>query len=197
MKLKQKLQIFAAWVKQLFSAPRKVAIYQPQTEYRGEDDDSSYNGYCENPPLVEVPLSLIKECFKGITRAITRTIDHSTATPEGRYHDGCDVDRWHRELGKNGMGYNILIGLTGKIYLGRPLNVIGAHARNHNFDSIGIAYVGGMTRDMRSPKDTRTPQQKEARRLLQIELENGLGALLRQGHNDVANTACPSFKVAA
>jgi len=198
MSILQKLQIFAAWIKQLFSTS-KIEVYQPTKKYLGEDDLASYNGCRENLPLVEVPLEFLDDCIRDMirtmTRPVSRSIGHSTGTPEGRYHTDRDVDLWHRQAGKNGIGYHFLLGLDGKLYLGRPLNTVGAHARNHNAGTIGWAYVGGMTRDMRSPKNTMTSEQIALAERLIRTLNKYIPHIEHQGHDEVGNTACPSFSM--
>jgi N-acetylmuramoyl-L-alanine amidase len=200
MTILQKIQILAAWIKQLFLTP-KMATYVPKEQrvYCGEDDEASYNGCCENEPLVEVPLEFLDDCVRDMirrmTRHVTTSIGHCSATPEGRYHTGAEVDRWHRELGKNGNGYHFVLGLTGKLYLGRPLNTVGAHAQGHNTGSIGWCYIGGMTRDMRSPKNTMTPEQILLAERLIRTLNKYIPSIKHIGHNEVSSKACPSFNM--
>ena len=92
-------------------------------------------------------------------RKIDKIIIHCTATPEGRHHDVEDVRRWHLARGFNDIGYHYLIHLDGFIDLGRPITKTGAHCAYQNTGSIGLAYVGGMTKDMKPPKDTRTKEK--------------------------------------
>ena len=47
----------------------------------------------------------------------------------------------------------------------RPLSHIGAHAKGYNPNSIAICYGGDLDKD-ENPKDTRTPEQRTALRLL-------------------------------
>ena len=95
-------------------------------------------------------------------RTVDKIIIHCTATPEGRPVTIADVDKWHKERGFVGIGYHYLIGLNGEIWKGRDEWKIGAHTLGENQRSIGIAYVGGMTKDMKKAKDTRTELQKKS-----------------------------------
>ena len=126
-------------------------------------------------------------------RFINKIIIHCTATPEGRAHTVSDVDRWHKERGFSEIGYHYLIGLNGEIWKGRDIEKIGAHTTGYNTNSIGIAYVGGMTKDMKSAKDTRTPEQKESLLKLLTELKATYKDVKVYGHRNFANKACPSF----
>lgn len=40
------------------------------------------------------------------------------------------------------VGYHFLIGSDGKVYEGRPLNLLGAHVGNNNSGNIGISFIG-------------------------------------------------------
>jgi N-acetylmuramoyl-L-alanine amidase len=126
---------------------------------------------------------------------INKIIIHCTATPEGRAHTVKDVDEWHKQRGFSGIGYHYLIGLNGEVWEGRPLHLSGAHTLNQNANSIGIAYVGGMDKGMKNPKDTRTEAQKEALLKLLKMLNQRFPATQKQiyGHRNFAAKACPSF----
>ena len=129
-------------------------------------------------------------------RKIDKIIIHCTATPEGRHHDVKDVTRWHKQRGFNTIGYNFLIHLDGTIETGRDIKRIPAHCSGQNRNSIGVCYVGGMTKDMKKAKDTRTPEQKDSLIKLIHELIYKYNKdMTIHGHNEFANKACPSFNV--
>lgn len=125
-------------------------------------------------------------------RRIDEIIIHCTATPEGRAHTVADIDRWHRQRGFDGIGYHYLILLDGTVCQGRQLSRAGAHCRGHNAHSIGVCYVGGL--DLQGhPKDTRTPEQRRALRLLVERLCHQWPQAVVLGHRDLAAKACPCF----
>jgi len=129
-------------------------------------------------------------------RKINKIVIHCTATPEGRDHDVADIRRWHLKRGFNDIGYHYLIHIDGTIEEGRPLNKQGAHCSGQNIGSIGICYVGGMSKDMKKAKDTRTIKQKDSLILLMIQLMYKYNKdMTIHGHNEFANKACPSFNV--
>jgi len=129
-------------------------------------------------------------------RKINKIILHCTATPEGRHHDVADIRRWHLKRGFNDIGYHYLIHIDGTIEEGRPLNKQGAHCSGQNRGSIGICYVGGMSKDMKKAKDTRTQAQKDSLINLMHELIYKYNKdMTIHGHNEYANKACPSFNV--
>lgn len=131
-------------------------------------------------------------------RKINEIILHCTATPEGKDYDVETIRRWHVQgNGWRDIGYHYVIYRDGTIHLGRPLDQTGAHTSGHNTSTIGIVYVGGCAADGKTPKDTRTPAQKEALRTLCKVLCDTLGITKISGHRDYAAKACPSFDVKA
>ena len=129
-------------------------------------------------------------------RKINKIILHCSATPEGRHHDVADIRRWHLKRGFNDIGYHYLIHIDGTVEEGRPLNKQGAHCSGQNRGSIGICYVGGMSKDMKKAKDTRTQAQKDSLIKLMHELIYKYNKdMTIHGHNEYANKSCPSFIV--
>jgi len=99
---------------------------------------------------------------------IDAIVIHCSATREGQDVRASDIDKMHKERGFAMIGYNYVIDLDGKVEVGRPLSMNGAHCntkglsgKSYNYHSIGICYVGGLDRDG-NPKDTRTVAQKVA-----------------------------------
>ena len=99
---------------------------------------------------------------------IDAIVIHCSATREGQDVRAADIDKWHKERDFKMIGYNYVIDLDGKIEIGRPLSMSGAHCntagvsgRVYNSHSIGICYVGGLDKKG-NPKDTRTRRQKKA-----------------------------------
>lgn len=128
-------------------------------------------------------------------RKITKIIVHCSATPEGRAVTVEDIDLWHRERGFDGIGYHFVIYLDGSIHLGRPIEKSGAHCTGQNSNSIGVCYIGGLERDCKTPKDTRTPEQKNALANLLKELKRQYPDATIHGHCEFVAKACPCFDV--
>ena len=128
-------------------------------------------------------------------RAIHKIIIHCTATREG---DDISVDtirRWHLNRGWSDIGYHYVIDLKGNINAGRPIELMGSHTKGFNKGSIGIAYVGGVEADGKTPKDTRTKAQKDAIIRLVKKLKGCYPDVTIHGHNEFSNKACPSYNV--
>lgn len=126
-------------------------------------------------------------------RKINEIIVHCTATPEGKNFKAADIDRWHKQRGWDEIGYHHVVDLDGTVEPGRPESKQGAHCLGHNANSIGVVYVGGLASDGKTPKDTRTPQQKAALVKLLTELKQRYPDATIHGHRDFAAKACPSF----
>ena len=126
-------------------------------------------------------------------RQINEIIIHCAATREGRDFTVEDITRWHKARGFATIGYHYVIYRDGSIHEGRPLEQIGAHCVGHNKHSIGICYIGGCASDGKTPKDTRTPEQKEALLSLLRRLKARFPNATIHGHRDFAAKACPSF----
>lgn len=132
-------------------------------------------------------------------RKIDTIIIHCSATPEGRSVSVETIRRWHRARGFADIGYHYVIGLDGTVQTGRPVETQGAHCAGHNAHSIGICYIGGCAPDGKTPKDTRTPAQREAMLALVLKLMHkyNIPSENIHGHRNFANKACPCFDVRA
>lgn len=67
----------------------------------------------------------------------------ASATPE-------NINNYHKTLGWLGIGYNMYIRKDGKIYLGRPLDTVGAHTVGYNNISVGICFEGNFENETMS-----------------------------------------------
>ena len=127
-------------------------------------------------------------------REIKEIIVHCTATPEGKDYTVDTIRSWHKAQGWSDIGYHYIVYRDGSVHNGRSIDVAGAHCTGHNSKSIGIVYIGGCASDGKTPKDTRTQQQKTAL----VELLRKLRKLYPQakiyGHYEFANKECPCFK---
>ena len=128
-------------------------------------------------------------------RQITKIILHCSATREGQDVSVETILKWHLNRGWSDIGYHYVIYLDGSIHEGRPVNRSGAHTKGYNSKSIGVCYIGGVEKDGKTPKDTRTPEQDTALTNLITALLEMYPTATLHGHNEFANKACPSFDV--
>lgn len=125
-------------------------------------------------------------------RKINLIIIHCTATVEGHDYTVSTIDSWHRQRGFDCIGYHYVIYRDGTVHTGRSIYKVGAHCKGYNANSIGVCYVGGVGKDG-NPKDTRTPQQRDALVNLLMRLKRQFPNAVIRGHRDFAAKACPSF----
>lgn len=128
-------------------------------------------------------------------RPLDKIILHCSATPEGKHFDVETIRKWHLQRGWKDIGYHFVIYLDGSVHEGRPIEQVGAHTQGQNTGSIGICYIGGVTKDGKTAKDTLNEAQEIAMVNLIHALRDEYGDMTLHGHNEFASKACPSFKV--
>jgi len=129
-------------------------------------------------------------------RNISRIILHCSATQPSQDIDAATIRKWHLQRGWKDIGYHYVIRLDGVLEAGRPIASVGAHAKGHNKDSIGICYVGGLDQKGR-PYNTMNGRQLDTLKRLVYALCITLNKpLALNGHNEYSSKACPSFSVA-
>mgnify|MGYP003331478960 FL=1 len=87
-------------------------------------------------------------------REIKKIILHCTATREGKDYSADTIRKRHMSEPRlwSDIGYHFVIrnDANGTIERGRPVERKGAHTLGENSDSIGIAYVGGVDKDVKA-----------------------------------------------
>lgn len=137
-------------------------------------------------------------------RYINRLIVHCAATPEGKEFTSAQISDFHKvrkfshyidpKTNKRMyVGYHYLVHLDGSVEACRPEHVRGCHTSGQNANSIGICYIGGVAKDGKTPKDTRTPAQKASLISLLKRLKGKYVKAMIHGHREFAAKACPSF----
>lgn len=134
---------------------------------------------------------------------------HCTATPEGREVTAADIRHWHTDPVSRGgrgwrqVGYTDLIHLDGKVERlvknNEDMEVdpweVTNGAAGYNALSRHIVYAGGVAKDGKTPKDTRTPAQRKALEAYVKDFHRRFPTVRIVGHNELAAKACPSFSV--
>lgn len=140
---------------------------------------------------------------------LERLVLHCTATPEGREVTGNEIRAWHTNpVSKGGRGWK-QVGYTDMIHLdGRVERLVQNNednmvdtweitngAKGYNSVSRHVVYVGGVARDGKTPRDTRTSAQLEAMATYVRDFHRRFPNVRIVGHNELAAKACPSFDV--
>ena len=126
-------------------------------------------------------------------RLVKEIIIHCSATREEQQVSVDTIRDWHLAKGWNDIGYHFYVELDGTIKKGRDIDKIGAHCKGHNRNSIGICYCGGVETDGKTPKDTRTQEQKDSLLNVLKTLKAMYPEAVIYSHNEFAAKACPSF----
>ena len=165
-------------------------VFGPLTEEAVKDFQRSnglkVDGIVGTNTLSKLNLSVNK-------RNIKELIVHCSATPEGKDYSVDTIRQWHLQRGFSDIGYHYVIYRDGSIHIGRDESIIGAHCTGHNTNSIGVCYIGGCASDGKTPKDTRTLQQKESLLSLLKTLKVKYPNAKIYPHYKFAAKACPSF----
>ena len=118
-------------------------------------------------------------------RKIDMIVVHCTASRENQELKPLDLVKMHRQRGFYTCGYHYYITRDGEIHTMRPVRDVGAHARGHNGQSIGVAYEGGLDQEGK-PADTRTDRQKRSLRILLRVLMTDYPITQVVGHRDLS-----------
>lgn len=139
-------------------------------------------------------------------RAIYWLVVHCSATRADAEYMPEQLERDHKARGFLRAGYNLYVRKSGEVVEMRPLEMVPAHVKGHNRNSVGICYEGGLDAAGR-PADTRTLRQKEALLGVLERLKKRFPKARICGHRDLSPDldgdgvieprewikACPSF----
>lgn len=113
----------------------------------------------------------------------TRLVYHHVAgnmTPQAIHNLHKNTNGW------SGIGYHFVIDKDGKIYRGRPISKIGAHATGYNSDSVGVCFNGNFETEQMT-----AAQIQSGKELTTYLLGLYPTITLIQRHRDIGSTACP------
>ncbi len=129
-------------------------------------------------------------------RRTTHIIVHCAATPPDLDVGVAEIKQWHLERGFADIGYHFVIRRDGRVENGRPLHIIGAHARPWNDRSVGICLVGGVG-EAGEPENNFDAAQFSSLNDLLLRLIKKFPGVAIIGHRDVPGVTkrCPSFDV--
>lgn len=127
-------------------------------------------------------------------REINKIIIHCSATKPSQDISAFQIDEWHKKLGWKEIGYHFVIRRNGEVEKGRDIEIVGAHCKGQNKNSIGICLIGGISESGNSENNF-TENQFHALRALVAELKKQYPGATLHGHNEFAAKDCPCFNV--
>ena len=131
-------------------------------------------------------------------REIKKLIIHCSATKPSMDIGAEDIRGWHKSKGWDDIGYHYVIRRNGKVEKGRDVSIAGAHAKGHNFNSIGICLVGGIDDNSKADDNYNLKQYNALIQLISfLKITFPIDDVL--GHRDLpsVNKSCPCFDVRA
>lgn len=131
-------------------------------------------------------------------REINKIIVHCSATKPSMDIGVEEIRRWHKGRGWDDIGYHTVIRRNGEIEKGRDMGIAGAHAKGHNFGSIGVCLIGGIDDDGKADDNYTLKQYNGLIQLISFyEMTFPIEEVL--GHRDLpgVNKECPCFDVRA
>jgi len=126
-------------------------------------------------------------------RTINFLVLHCTATPQTTTIAQIE-SYWKNVLNWKNKGYHFIVEPNGRIHNVTPIESVANGVKNHNLDSIHIAYIGGVDRENK-PIDNRTFDQKNSLNYILRKLICEFPDAEILGHRDFkgVNKACPCF----
>jgi N-acetylmuramoyl-L-alanine amidase len=121
-------------------------------------------------------------------RKINKIIVHHSAS-NGKTTTPEDIWDWHKSKGYKLIGYHYLVDYDGILHQGRDENMVGAHCKGKNLNSLGVCVIGNFQIDFPSKK------QAEKLRVLLTDLKKKYPDASIEGHLENANTLCPGINL--
>ena len=120
----------------VFNEPYVIGNYEKEWN-KGQDDPRF--PYISSIEELQAELRYAK-------RDITEAVVHWTETHTDKNIGSEEINKYHLELGLDGIGYHYVIRRDGSLQRARPINTKGQHAPTNNHDerSIGVVFVGGI-----------------------------------------------------
>jgi peptidoglycan hydrolase-like amidase len=169
-----------------------------QKKYRGEFGIQKKETHDEQGRAYRWPLSYSQRVRLLVVHHTALTVNGDGRSEKDRVRD---LYTYHtKSLGWGDVGYNFIIGESGRIYEGRAGgdSVVAGHAYCHNIGSIGIALLGDFEKEQPTQAQLKSAQilLKDLAQKYNINVRgrtqfHGKALPTIVGHNDLNSTACP------
>lgn len=155
----------------------------------GDKEAAAYILETWEPPIRKLFLQFTEYEERPSTEVI---VIHHAGFPEGDKDSSAeDIHKFHQEVnGWAGIGYHYVIRKDGTIEQGRKPKAVGAHAYQHNKNSIGVCVAGNF--NVAKPQAAQMDSLKLLTAwLCQKYKLNPMGNGVIVGHRDLNDTTCP------
>jgi len=180
--------------------------YAVSRESQGTDDSESDQAMVD---LLEGKTFVVREAWGAAATpdcidqmGVTGIVLHHTADPNQDVETGESrmrlTQNYHMQVnGWCDVGYHFLIGQDGRIFEGRRLPLMGAHAKGANRDNIGIALMGNFEEG--DPTDDQMASVKTLMKAIADRYEIDINHENFKGHREAGTTAtlCPGERLFA
>lgn len=75
-------------------------------------------------------------------RKIKQIVVHCSDSQDSLDIGKAEINQWHIERGWSMIGYHFVVRRNGRIEIGRPIDMVGAHVKGNNKRTIGICWIG-------------------------------------------------------
>lgn len=157
--------------------------------FLGDKEAAAYILETWEPPIKKLFLQFTEYEKRPSTEMI---VIHHAGFPEGDKDSSAqELHKFHQQTnGWAGIGYHYVIRKDGTIEQGRRPQMIGAHAYQHNKNSIGICVAGNF--NLAKPQAAQMDSLKLLTAwLCQRYKLNPMGKGVIVGHRDLNDTTCP------
>lgn len=157
--------------------------------FLGDKEAAAYILETWEPPIKKLFLQFTEYEERASTEVI---VIHHAGFPEGdKDSSAAELHKFHQQTnGWAGIGYHYVIRKDGTIEQGRRPQMIGAHAYQHNKNSIGICVAGNF--NLAKPQAAQMDSLKLLTAwLCQRYKLNPMGKGVIVGHRDLNDTTCP------
>lgn len=157
--------------------------------FLGEEKAAAYVFGKWEPPIKKLFLQFTEYEERPATEMI---VIHHAGFPEGDKDSSAEeIHKFHQEVnGWAGIGYHYVIRKDGKIEQGRRPQMVGAHAYQHNKNSVGICVAGNF--NLVKPPAVQLDSLKLLTTwLCQKYNLNPMRKGVIVGHRDLNDTSCP------
>ncbi len=97
------------------------------------------------------------------------------------------IRQFHLDRGWGDIGYHYIIDRAGRVWEARPLNLQGAHVKDHNSHNIGVMCLGNF--NIQTPSDAQL--QTVARFTRSLRLKHRVAVRSIHTHRELGATSCP------